>query len=983
MKYIHLLFNDEKRNPIYLKYDGVLEESRMVKKCLDGLKESERNQDSITMKVMASRITEDAIAKLTKKCEDNIGGFDVREVIDPEGFSGFSEFCECMIAIGYLGIDSVIEKFRREFLNALSSAGPMEASRKLFDTVNDVLDESKVNEIFKGAWKKGFMKEKKCAKADENEYCFFDDGSNDNEEDDDDDDDRFNGQSIYLAPSKAVIGTGTKTSFVPKMILEKRSKVDPKSNKCCVDGCSANCESFFQKTGTWLYGNSMHHCRSCGFPVCDVHSKNFIKMPYKPIKYRDTDDENGPLRVCDECYKFLTEDDSVKVEPIFCAMAYMGIPLRFAARAAWFSDIWNEACVVYWNIVRNIQTKSPAAKINDFERNFLWFNRNEFPGHNYWLIQFLRAVDWSDPFEAQEAERIVTSKGKGHCVSLSCKQTCSKNGLRCLDAIALLNGRFYGGLTEKVREFLVDIIRKSPTREFMSQITQLVFFTTYEPCPLVPPSDADEAALKKSPLTYMLLERLTLTTVVEEDDDDDEKDEMGGKEKVITDRRYALELYWAIRACLLVPKYHERFEVFKKLFSITLHDTDPEFDSMLSNEELFLGEIKRITNAKIAKGADERRINSVICERLNKFLKDRNVFVPYDPFKIIKSVTKVERLDKEAKPLILECECEDRNLPPQPQPPAPSFHSSSARSRSASPTQEDKMSSGSSNMPSSALQARRAPASAQKSTVRFMYKAENLTNDVFVTKFLSFVRKILEYGKKCYEDLEVYNVMSVEQESGFIEMLSGKTWESIEKEREALPKFIKGIASNAKAKETYLNSIIIWTVLSYILGIGNRHKENFMITKSGRYANIDFDFIFGEDPHSFLESYSRIPDSGIGKEDEEKIVDKCKEIFIFIRKYAPHIVSFFSLIKEFPGSNRNCSYVEKKLALDNVECEAEEYILIYVSTALKMGHIGRDMMHNLGKCWKYLKDTWSWMTATPGNENENGDDDDDDDEIII
>jgi len=58
--------------------------------------------------------------------------------------------------------------------------------------------------------------------------------------------------------------------------------------------------------------------------------------------------------------------------------------------------------------------------------------------------------------------------------------------------------------------------------------------------------------------------------------------------------------------------------------------------------------------------------------------------------------------------------------------------------------------------------------------------------------------------------------------------------------------------------ETYIRSMACYAILSYLLGIGDRHLGNIMINDKGKMFHIDFGYLFGNEPNSIKQFFSSL-----------------------------------------------------------------------------------------------------------------------------
>jgi phosphatidylinositol kinase/protein kinase (PI-3 family) len=139
-----------------------------------------------------------------------------------------------------------------------------------------------------------------------------------------------------------------------------------------------------------------------------------------------------------------------------------------------------------------------------------------------------------------------------------------------------------------------------------------------------------------------------------------------------------------------------------------------------------------------------------------------------------------------------------------------------------------------------------------------------------------------------------YDVVPTSANTGFIEMVEAETFASIFASTPSILEWIvkhnpqerAGIISN-----TFMASVAAWTVIEYLLGIGDRHLDNIMITRDGKMMNIDFGHILGSDP-MYLATLARIP-VDVVKDNQEDFMKWCRAAYLELRRYAVH---FYTLL---------------------------------------------------------------------------------------
>lgn len=144
--------------------------------------------------------------------------------------------------------------------------------------------------------------------------------------------------------------------------------------------------------------------------------------------------------------------------------------------------------------------------------------------------------------------------------------------------------------------------------------------------------------------------------------------------------------------------------------------------------------------------------------------------------------------------------------------------------------------------------------------------------------------------------------------------------------------------SLAKAVDNFTRSCAGFCVATYVLGIGDRHPDNIMVSTTGKLFHIDFGHFLGHFkkklgirrervPFVLTEDFTRVIAHGSATPSEtvyfHNFRDLCEKAYVTLRRYSNLIITLFSLMLSsgMPElqSLEDLIYLRKKLAIDETE----------------------------------------------------------------
>ncbi|KAL3837733.1 hypothetical protein ACJIZ3_022324 [Penstemon smallii] len=191
-------------------------------------------------------------------------------------------------------------------------------------------------------------------------------------------------------------------------------------------------------------------------------------------------------------------------------------------------------------------------------------------------------------------------------------------------------------------------------------------------------------------------------------------------------------------------------------------------------------------------------------------------------------------------------------------------------------------------------------------------KGDDLRQDQLVIQMVTLMDRLLKL-----ENLDLhltpYRVLATGHDEGMLEFIPSKSLAQILSEHRSITSYLQKFHPDedgpfgitATCLETFIKSCAGYSVITYILGIGDRHLDNLLLQDDGRLFHVDFGFILGRDPKPFpppMKLCKEMVEAMGGAESQyyTRFKSYCCEAYNILRKSSNLILNLFHLMA---GSN--------------------------------------------------------------------------------
>ncbi|XP_066921593.1 phosphatidylinositol 3-kinase catalytic subunit type 3-like isoform X2 [Clytia hemisphaerica] len=592
----------------------------------------------------------------------------------------------------------------------------------------------------------------------------------------------------------------------------------------------------------------------------------------------------------------------------------------------------------------NIVTYPPTTNLTSEEKDLIWQFRFYLTSQKKALTKFLKCVNWNHPSETKQAIELLHKW----------------DPIDPVDALELLTPQF---TNKTVRQYAVSRLKQANDEDLLLYLLQLVQALTYdvddhnndvitqrkgntEP-------EGDENTDKNMELIEGLTESNEQQQETDEEANNDVTDHVSSSSNQMMSKSTSSKKEEPLDlASFLVSRACSNDQIANFFYWYLLVECKGGRDQKI--KDMYLGTMKRFSKELLTGNHECRRRRSML-GREQKFLD-----------KITELVKQIQQFSGNRKKKIEKLQQlldipEYVNFEPLPLPLNPDVKIKGIVPNKAS-------------IFKSALQPIKLTfRTIQNKDYVAMFKyGDDLRQDQLVLQIITLMDKLLRRENLDLK-LKPYNVLATSITEGMVQIIESTNVAHILSSydgsiqsyfRETNPLEGAPYGINPETMETYVKSCAGYCVITYILGVGDRHLDNLLLTKSGNLFHIDFGYILGRDPKPFPPpmKLSKEMVEGMGgttSEYYQQFRKLCFTAFLHLRRYANLFLNLFSLMVDasIPDialePDKAVKKVQDKFRLDLSDEEAVQYLQALIDESVNAVFASlTEQLHKFAQYWR-------------------------------
>lgn len=258
-----------------------------------------------------------------------------------------------------------------------------------------------------------------------------------------------------------------------------------------------------------------------------------------------------------------------------------------------------------------------------------------------------------------------------------------------------------------------------------------------------------------------------------------------------------------------------------------------------------------------------------------------------------------------------------------------------------------------------------------KEYVAIFKHGDDLRQDQLILQIITLMDKLLR-SENLDLKLTPYRVLATSTKHGFLQYIESLPVAEVLATEGSIQNFFRkhhpsetgpyGIAPDIM--DTYVKSCAGYCVITYILGVGDRHFDNLLLSTNGKLFHIDFGYILGRDPKPLPPPMKLSKEmveamGGDSSEHYHEFRKQCYTAFLHLRRHANLILNLFSLMVDASvpdialEPDKAVKKVQDKFRLDLSDEEAVHYLqnLLDLSVTAVMAALV-EQLHKFAQYWR-------------------------------